>query len=116
MQAYIYTKKTLLVVPLTTGAGNLSYYDSFLMDRSLFIDGDYSTYSIVASHGVNTDKRVQIEKTIFSDNNPRLIKKLLQNNAIQYIYLGSETKLALYPPPFLKPVFKNSEITILKLD
>jgi len=114
--AYIYTKKTLLVVPLTTGAGNLSYYDSFLMDRSLFIDGDYSTYSIVASHGVNTDKRVQIEKTIFSDNNPRLIKKLLQNNAIQYIYLGSETKLALYPPPFLKPVFKNSEITILKLD
>lgn len=115
---YIYSNKKLLVIPINTGGtwvGNLSYYDSFLMNRSMFIDGDYATYSVVYSHGVNTEARVNVEKTVFLDKNPRLIKTLLHTNNISYIYLGSGTKLALYPPQFLKPVFKNSEITVLKM-
>jgi len=109
---------SITFIPLNTGGiweGNNSYYVSFLANRSMFIDGDIFTNSIVQSHGVNTDYRISVEKTIFNDKNPRTIKKLLHTNDISYIYLGSNTKLAKTPPPFLKTVVQNSEATVFKV-
>ena len=117
---YIYDKKAkkLLSVPLNTGGfwqGNFSYYVSFLSDRSMFIDGDIFTNSIVQSHGVDTNERVSVAKAVFADDKPRLMMTLLHKNNISYIYLGSETKLAKFPPSFLKTVFQNNEVRVLKV-
>ena len=117
---YWYNPKTkkLMFIPLNTGGsweGNNSYSVSFLTNRSLFIDGDTFTNSIVQSHGVNTDERIYVEKMVFLDKNPKLMKELLHANSITYIYLGSKTKLAKLPPPFLKAVVTNNEATVFKV-
>jgi len=118
--SYFYDAKTkkLFSAPLNTGGawqGNFSYYVSFLSNRSMFIDGDVFTNSIVQSHGVDTNERVNVERETFLDNKPAMIKTLLHKNNISYIYLGSKTKLAKFPPPFLKPVFQNTEVSVLKV-
>jgi hypothetical protein len=118
--AYFYDakKKQLYYLPINTGdfwEGNFSYDVSFLTDRSLFIDGDPVTNSIVQSHGVDTAARVTVERTVFLDKNAHLIKTLLHKNNISYIYLGSKTKLAKETPHFLKPIFKNDEVVLLKV-
>jgi len=117
---FLWNKKTnklaiLRIQDTRTWIGNLSYYISFLGDRSLFIDGDMTTNSIVQSHGVNTDERVNDAKKIFLDANPSLVKNLLQEDSISYIYLPPDTKLAKNSPAFLKTVFKNKEVSILKV-
>jgi len=117
---YIYVAKTkrFFTVPLNTGGfwqGNFSYYVSFLSDRSMFIDGDIFTNSIVQSHGVDTHERVTVAKAVFANDKPFLIRTLLHKNNISYIYLGSETKLAKSPPPFLRTMFQNNEVSVLKV-
>ncbi|SRR6266568_92970 len=111
-------KSNKIAVPLTDNrsyVGNLSYYISFLANRTLFIDGDSYTNSIVESHGVDITKRVNIERTIFLNKSPFLIEDLLHQNNITYVYLGSNTLLAKNPPSFMDVVFKNTEISILKV-
>lgn len=96
--------------------GNYSYYISFLANRSLFIDGTIDTNSIIQSHGVDTAQRVKDQETIIADTNKKVVKNLLQKNKISYIYLSSQTELAKYPPSFLKSVYQNSEVSILKVN
>jgi hypothetical protein len=117
---YVYDPKTkkriqIYVYDPRTWVGNFSYYISFLSNRSLFIDGDVATNSIVQSHGVDINARVNVDKTIFAEKNPALMNTVLHKDTINYIYLSSNAKLAKYPPKFLKTVFRNSEVSILKV-
>ncbi len=119
-QVFVYDKKLQkrIAIPVydpRTWTGNFSYYLSFLSDRSLYIDGDANTNSIVQSHGVNTDKRIQIQKIILANRNSSQVNDMLHQNNIGYIYLESTQPLAKHPPKFLSVVFHNSEVSVLKI-
>lgn len=92
-----------------------SYYISFLANRSLFIDGDASTNSIVDSHGVDTTQRVIDAKAVFADMTSSKAKEILYKNKIAYLYVGTDKKMLKRPPKFLKPVYTNAEISIYKV-
>lgn len=112
---YLKKRVAVFVEDPRSWIGNFSYYISFLADRSLFIDGNALTNSIVDSHGVSIQDRVATQKTILTNKTPLVTKALLQQNHINYLYLDPTSHLAKKPPSFLKPVLRNKEVCILQV-
>lgn len=89
---------------------NDSPYMSFLANRPVFFSGK----GILDSHGIDTAKRTKIVNTIVTSTNESLVKTLLLENNIDYIYMSSEDSLSVEKSAFVKTVFQNNKVKILK--
>lgn len=87
-------------------------FQTFLGERYVFL-GDPG---MVGTHGTDLSARKKIVKKVLEEKDPKIVKKLLQENKIDYLYLSVKQQLASETSAkFLKPVFVNRKIKILKL-
>lgn len=99
------TKKSSLVL-----AYNTSYF-TFLAERPVFLGDE----GILYSHTIDTSKRLQAIKVITENPKAPLVYKELIENNIDYLYLPAGFMLpSTDSARFLKPVFQNKEVKILK--
>lgn len=89
-----------------------SYYISFLSDRQIFVDGK----GIALDHGVKVEDKILATQSIFESSNSALVKRLLKDNKIDYLYMGSNDNLVAKDINFLIPVFQNQEVKVLKVE
>ncbi len=89
----------------------LFMYIPFIANRPIFLAGA----GVMRDHGQNTKNREDIVSSIYKSNNSDLVKEQLLENKIDYVYVreGSDY-LNNLKMNFLKPVFKNEKISILK--
>lgn len=83
------------------------------IDRPMFLSGK----GILESHGIPTEKRSKIKTEIFTNPNPFLVAKHIVDNKVDYIYLlKKDVVVATESAYFSKIVFKNSVVTLIKMD
>lgn len=87
-------------------------YQTFLANRNIYL-GDYG---LLGSHDVDTSERRNTMKPITEYKDPQLVKRLLKENKIGYLYLSSgEQTISTQSADILETVFKNDDIHILKV-
>lgn len=101
------TEKQAIVLPLTSG------YQVFLANRQPFLQD----FGILESHTIDTsDRRAAIKKILSSKSAVEVYKELKKYN-IRYLYMGESQQLKSESKvQFLRPVFSNSDIKILRVD
>lgn len=87
-------------------------YVTFLANRPSYLVGA----GVLRDHGQDTRRREDVVKRIFTQNDPKIVKELLRENQIEYIYLPEGTQFAALRgnPSFLQIVFDNTKYRILK--
>ena len=105
------TNKKDLVLAYKVGYS--CYFVNFISDRKLFLCDEPN--GILSDHAANVEKRITAQEIIFLSASPNSVKKELENNNISYIYLPVNlSPFATASANFLKPVFQNSSVKILK--
>jgi hypothetical protein len=89
------------------------YYLSFIADRRFFLCGS----GILEDHGADIEQRVAAETTMFLDENVSRLSDAIEENHIDYIYVPAGFLFGTNQTrDFLLPVYKNSEVEILRVD
>lgn len=87
-------------------------YQTFIANRNIYL-GDYG---LLGSHDVDTSERRNTMKVITEYKDPQLVKRLLTENKISYLYLSSgEQTISTQSADILKRVFENNTVRIFKV-
>ena len=108
------TDKTALVLVDYRGFDKDFYspYVSFLADRPMFLSGK----GILESHGIETSERERVVDDILTNKDAVAANNTLLSNNIKYIYMSDEDTLLIEKyPRFVKIVFRNKDVKILKV-
>ena len=88
-------------------------YVSFITDRPVYLTGQL----ILESHGVDSNKRLEVTENIIKSKDLSLITGLLQKNSINYIIAPSNIDFAASESAyFIKPVFSDIRTKIFEVD
>lgn len=109
----VLTDKDIVVVDPKNDFDNDSPYVSGFIGASTYLSG----IQILESHGIKTDDRSMIRKTIFTTSDEKDLAANLLGNKINYLILWERSSLpATGSAYFLEKVFSNKKMTILKTD
>jgi hypothetical protein len=87
-------------------------YISFLTQRRQFLSG----FSVLKDHGQDAEKELNVNNEIFNSTDSQLIKTLLIENKIGYIYLTENYNLVNSSLDYTKSVYNENNIQILKIN
>ncbi len=104
-------KDAIVMIDPNISLHDTCYYMSFMVDRSLYLCGK----GILNDHGSDTKEGESVQNVVFNSIDTAKIASVL-NRRVDYIYLRSSTKIRdTETQYFLKQVFFNDTITILKV-
>lgn len=87
-------------------------YHTFISERSMYL----GEYGLLTSHDIDTSKHQEVVKTILQYKDSFIVKKLLRENNISYLYLSSgERNISTQSAGMFESVFKNDNVHILKV-
>jgi len=87
-------------------------YISFLSNKNIFLLGS----GVLRDHGQDIAHRQSVNNAIYYSDNVDDVMSLLTSNNINYLYLTPGIDLAVKDQSFLKKVYDDGEISILKLN
>ena len=100
---------SLLVVDPWMAEDEPSMYINYLSDRPIYLAGA----RVLRDHGHNTSMREQVVKEIYDNPDPELVKSLLLESQIKYIYVPPGIKVVSADnSDFLENVFDNGKFKI----
>lgn len=84
---------------------------NFLINKDIFFQNE----GILETHGIYTANRRNINSSIYNSKNIELVKKLLKQNIISYLYLGEEVLLSKADIYFGKVIYNTNNIKIVEI-
>ncbi len=104
----------LILVDPAFGADKLSPYVSFMTDKNMFLSGQWDE---LEAHNINFSDRLTSLNIILNSPYPSSVSAELRRYNVGYIYMPVDNSLyATDSSKFLKVIFKNDTVKILKVD